>query len=242
MTGVLIGFNGAAVVLTMIGGFVPFFQNLFSKRWLWRIFSLRSGILLSIAFVEILPHSWEYHPTASGWGALFGFALLYGMESVAMSDSCPEYLEDCSVHLMGWGALSAMFLHSFIDGLNLSISFSAGALAGTAIGSAIALHKLIDGFTLTSLLVGGGYTKRNSMFALILIAMATPLGSLLGILRIHTLSPPFLGALLGFAAGCFVYIGASDVLTRLHKTDDKGCLMFFFAGLLAIASLRGVIH
>ena len=238
MTGALLGFNSAAVVLTLVGGFVPFFQDFFSRRWLWRVFSLRSGILLSVVFIEILPHAWEQNTVTSGWGALFGFALFYTMETLTMSDSCPEYLENCSVHLLGWTALLALFFHSFIDGLNLSISFSAGTLAGTAIGSAVMLHKLIDGFTLTSLLVGGGYTRKNVFIALLLIALATPLGGFFGLWNLSVLSPSLLAGLLGFAAGSFVYIGASDIPTRLHKTDDKGCLFFFIVGLVAITALR----
>lgn len=241
MTGALLGFNSAAVALTLVGGCVPFFQNFFSRRWLWRLFSFRSGILLSVAFVEILPHAWEQHAATSGWGALFGFALLYSMETLTMSDSCPEYLEKCSVHILGWTALVALFLHSFIDGLTLSISFAAGTLAGTAIGSAVAVHKLIDGFTLTSLLVGGGYTRKSTLLALVLIAFATPLGGVFGLWNLQVISPALLAAFLGFAAGAFVYIGASDVLTRLHKTNDKGCLFFFISGLFVITALRSVL-
>jgi ZIP family zinc transporter/zinc and cadmium transporter len=238
MTGALLGFNSAAVALTILGGFIPFFQNLFSRTWMWRMFSLRSGVLLSIAFVEVLPHAWENNVSMAGWGALAGFALLFTMENLTMTDSCPEYLEDCSVHILGWGALAALFIHSFIDGFNLSLSFSAGSLAGAAIGSAVALHKLIDGFTLTSLLVGGGYTRKNTFIALLLIALATPLGSLFGLWNMLTLTPNILAGLLGFAGGSFVYIGASDVLTRVHKTKDKGCLAMFVFGMFVIAALR----
>jgi len=238
MSTALIGFNTAAVLLTMLGGFFPFFQDIFSRKWMWRLFSLRSGVLLSIAFIEILPHAWENSVHMAGWGALAGFALLFVMENLTMTDSCPEYLEDCSVHILGWGALAALFIHSFIDGLNLSVSFSAGALAGTAIGSAVVIHKLIDGFTLTSLLVGGGYTRKNAFIALLLIAAATPLGSALGMWNMRVFSPDTLAGLLGFAGGSFIYIGASDVLTRVHKSEDKGCLAMFIFGMFLIAALR----
>lgn len=238
MTEALLGFNAAAVILTMAGGLVPFLKDLFSRRWLWRLFSLRSGVLLSVAFTEVLPHAWESGARTGGWGALAGFALLFAMESLAMTDSCPEYLEDCSVHLLGWGALAALFSHSFIDGLNLTVSFRAGALAGAAIGASVVLHKLIDGFTLTSLLVGGGYRRGQALAALALISLATPMGSAVGLLNINTLPAAAMAGLLGFAGGSFVYIGASDVLTRLHKTEDRGCLAFFILGLFLIAALE----
>ena len=55
MTAALIGFNAAAVAMTVVGGLVPLIERLFTRRLLWRMFSLRSGVLLAIAFIEILP-------------------------------------------------------------------------------------------------------------------------------------------------------------------------------------------
>ena len=65
MTAALIGFNTTAVVLTLLGGSVPFIGHLFTRRWLWRMFSLRSGVLLSEAFVEILPQALSSLQTGS---------------------------------------------------------------------------------------------------------------------------------------------------------------------------------
>ncbi|MFH1724651.1 MAG: ZIP family metal transporter [Elusimicrobiota bacterium] len=238
MTGALIGFNTAAVAMTVAGGLVPLVERLFTRRWLWRMFSLRSGVLLAVAFTEILPEAWRHSPAIAGWGALIAFALLFAMGTLAMGDTCPEYLESCSVHLLGATALAALFAHSFIDGLNLTVSFSAGALAGTTIGVALALHKLVDGFTLTSLLARSGYSRGATLAALAAIAAATPVGSLASLWKISDLPPGLMAGALGFAAGSFVYIGAADIMPRLHRTEDKGCLAFFAAGLAAIAALR----
>lgn len=241
MTRALVAFNAAAFALTLAGGSVNLRRDLLSKLWLWRLFALRSGVLLAVAFVEILPEALRAAPLAAAWGALAGFTLLFALESLGMADSCPEYLEECSVHLIGAAALGALFAHSFIDGFNLSASFLAGAVAGATIGVAMALHKLIDGFTLTALLAQGGYSPRACWAALTLIAAATPLGSLIGgaLCGASPWDSPLIAGLLGFAAGSFVYIGAADVLPRLHKGGDKGGLLFFAGGLAAIALLHG---
>lgn len=239
MTSALIGFNAAAVALTLFGGAVPL--KALSRAWMLRLFSLRSGVLLAVAFTEVLPKAWAHHPAAAGWGALLAFAALFSLESLAMGDSCPEYLEGCSVHLLGWTALAALFIHSFIDGFNLSLSFSAGALAGAVVGTALAVHKLVDGFTLTSLLVQAGYAPRGAWAALVLIALATPLGSALSLWKAAAPAPGVLGGLLGFAAGSFVYIGAADILPRLHRRDARDCLLFFACG-MAVMILLGHSH
>ncbi len=232
-------FNAAAFGLTLLGGLVPLAPGALSARWLWRLFALRSGVLLAVAFVEVLPEAWKLSPAGSGWGALAAFALLYSMGMLAMSDACPEFLEDCSVHLVSASTLAALFLHSFIDGLNLSAAFAAGTLAGATVGTALALHKLLDGFTMTSLLAKSGYARLPALAALALVAAATPAGSLLSAAGLRALPSEAVAVGLGFAAGSFIYIAASDVLPRLHETDDRLSLAFFAGGMAVIAAARG---
>ena len=239
MSGALLGFNAVAAALTLVGGLLPLAPGALSPRLLWRLFSLRSGVLLAIAFVEVLPEAWATSPTGAGWGAALAFGLLYAMGTLAMSDACPEFLEDCSMHLLSASALAALFLHSFIDGVNLTAAFTAGGLAGGAVGTALALHKLLDGFTMTSLLSKSGYARAPALGALAAVAAATPLGSLASAAGLSQLPPTAAAAGLGFAAGSFVYIAASDVLTRLHRSEDRGSLAFFAAGLALIFLLRG---
>lgn len=239
MSAALLGFNAAAAAFTLVGGLLPLAPGALSPRLLWRLFSLRSGVLLAIAFVEVLPEAWAASPSGAGWGAALAFGLLYAMGTLAMSDACPEFLEDCSMHLLSASTLAALFLHSFIDGVNLTAAFTAGGLAGGAVGTALALHKLLDGFTMTSLLTKSGYARGPALAALAAVAAATPLGSAASAAGLSRLPPAAVAAGLGFAAGSFVYIAASDVLTRLHRSEDRGSLAFFAAGLALIFVLRG---
>ncbi|TPW18751.1 MAG: hypothetical protein FD126_3334, partial [Elusimicrobia bacterium] len=71
------------------------------------------------------------------------------------------------------------------------------------------------------------------------VAAATPLGSLSGAAGLSQLPAGAAAAGLGFAGGSFVYIAASDVLTRLHRSEDRGSLAFFAAGLAIVFLLRG---
>ena len=239
MSPVLALFNAAAFALTLLGGLVPLAPGALSARWLWRLFALRSGVLLAVSFMDVLPEAWKLSPAGAGWGALGAFALLYAMGLLAMSDTCPEFLEDCSVHLVSAGTLAALVLHSFIDGLNLSAAFAADALAGVTVGTALALHKLLDGFTMTSLLAKSGYARLPSLAALALVAAATPAGSFLSAAGLRVLPPVAAAVGLGFAAGSFIYIAASDVLPRLHRSEDRSSWAFFAGGMAVSAAARG---
>lgn len=235
---ILAAFNALAVLATLAGGRIPISR--LSRKGLWRLFALRSGILVSVAFTDILPAAWTADARLAGWGALAAFVLLLYAASLTMVDTCPEYLEECPVHLLGWAALAALFAHSFIDGFNLGVSFSAGPLAGGAVGLALTLHKLADGFTLTSVFRQAGYSPAQVLGGLAAVAAATPLGSAATALGVTALHPDVKAALLGFAGGSFLYIGAADILPRLHRSDDRAALACFGAGILAVAAVEGI--
>jgi zinc transporter ZupT len=104
----------------------------------------------------------------------------------------------------------------------------------------LALHKLADGFTLTSLFSQNGMNRRSSLAGLLLVAAATPLGCAVKSLGLRGLPPAAEAALLGFAAGSFIYIGAADILPRIHKTEDKTTLGYFAMGLIGLAALKNL--
>jgi len=236
----LLLFTLLAFVMTFVGGLTHAAQALLSRAGLSRLFSVRAGILLAVALTEILPEGWDVNRACAGWAAVGAFLLLFALGHYAMIDSCEEYMEDCHVHYLGWTALLALSLHSFIDGFNLAVSFSAGERAGVAVGLALSLHKIADGFTLVSLFQQAGFTRRKTSALLVLVALATPVGALVCANASLSALPAWLEAsLLGFAAGSFIYVAAADVLPRMHRreTDRRGVL-YFAAGLFGMAALR----
>jgi zinc transporter ZupT len=235
---VLIAFSIAAFAAMLIGGYLPLGPREISRTLMYRLFALRAGILLGAAFTEILPEALDNGRAAAGWGALGAFVFLISMQSLAMIDTCPEYLEHCRKHTLSAAALLALTAHSFIDGFNLSLAYVAGTTAGAAIGLALALHKMADGFTLTTLLKERGYARSRATAALVCVALATPAGAAASYFGLADISSTATAAWLGFAGGSFIYIGAADILPRLHRLEDKADLAYFAAGLAGLSALR----
>jgi len=234
----LVVFIAMGLLTTGIGGLIPLAQNLLSRVSLRRLFAFRSGILVAVSFLDLLPEAWKYHPTLAGTGAMVAFVLFYVMQNFTMVDSCAEYIEDCHTHLLGWAALAGLFIHSFMDGFNLSVSFLATTGAGLAVGAAMTLHKLMDGFTLTSLFRQAGYSRRRSLLGLAVMAAATPAGCWVGSSGLADFSPGTIALLLGVAGGSFLYLSAAEFAPRLHKAADLPAFASFGAGVAAFWALH----
>ncbi|MFA6316627.1 MAG: ZIP family metal transporter [Elusimicrobiota bacterium] len=228
-----------AFAMTFAGGLIP--AGVVTRVGMRRLFAVRAGILLAVAFTELLPEGLALHRSLAGWTALAAFGLLYALGSLAMLDSCPEYLQECRVHYLGAAALLALSLHSFLDGFNLAVSFGAGQAAGLAVGTAVVLHKIADGFTLTSLLRQSGLSSGRTWGILAFVASATPLGCALSSLGMADLPRPVTASLMGFAAGSFIHIGATDVLPLVHRREDRASIAAFVLALGGV-SLLHLLH
>ncbi len=200
---------------------------------------LRAGILIAVSFTEVFPEAWRSGPMLAGWGALAAFILLFAASRLTLWDVCPEYLDHCAAHHVGPVMFAALTAHSLIDGINLAAAFAAGAGAGLAVGAALILHKFADGFALASILISSAW-ERGRRLALLLMALGTPLGCWAGrqgLLRGGSAE----AILLGFAAGSFVYLGASDLIPYVHRREPRSGLVYFGIGLgvmLAFGALR----
>jgi ZIP family zinc transporter/zinc and cadmium transporter len=235
---VLILILTAGLAATLLGGFTPRAGVFADRAGLARLLAFRSGILIAVAFTDILPDAWALGPRSAGWGALAAFAFCYAAENFTVADSCHEELEGCRSHKLGGPAMAGLFVHSLLDGVNLGATSLSASSALLAVGAATVLHKLADGFTLTSLFRQAGFSYKVSLGALAAVAFATPLGAILSRAGVIGLGPTATSLLLGFAGGSFLYIGASDIIPRLHR--DGAAFISFGAGLAAMLLMRGI--
>ncbi len=230
----------AGFAATLLGGFAPRATIFSDRAGLARLLAFRSGILIAVAFTDILPDAWALGPRSAGWGALVAFAFCCSAERFTVADSCHEELEGYGSHKLGWPAMAGLFVHSLLDGVNLGATSLSTSSALIAVGAAAILHKLADGFTLTSLFRQAGYSSRIALASLVAVAFATPLGAIMSRVGVTILAPAATSVLLGFAGGSFLYVGASDIIPRLHRSRDGAAFASFGAGLAAMLLMRGI--
>lgn len=226
-----------SVLATLGGGAAPVIDRVVARAGLWRVLAFRSGLLIAVAFGDILPEAWRLAPAHAGWGALAAFVFCYATENLAPLDPCREASEDCHAHPLSKAAVAGLFLHSFFDGVNLGPSALAGTPVLLAVGTAIILHKVADGFTIATMLRSGSPGLRRA--ALAAIALATPLGAASSSFVASRLDPWAFALLLAFAGGSFIFVGAVEVLPGHHRRDGAPSpLLSFGAGLGAMLLVR----
>ena len=216
---------------TLIGSGILFLKEEWLKLNIWRILAFGSGILLGVSFIHILPEANHLAPELAGLGVLTSFLLIFSIEGFTMMHSCLDFAEECPIHIVGWTAFGALTFHSLIDGMAIAIAFQKNIILGHVVSSAILIHKFMDGLTLTGLLIASRYPKRKSFGIVAILSLATPLGVGVFMPVAHLIADSLMGWLFGFIAGIFFYVGASDILPRLHKMRDVYCLGSFAFGL-----------
>lgn len=231
-----------AFLATLAGASLLQISPNWARKQIWRILALTSGVLLGVGFLKILPEAVSASYRFGPLGIVSGFLLLFTLEAFTMTHSCSEFAEDCHVHIVSWGAFAALTLHSFLDGMAISIAFNRTAVLGEVVSYAILVHKMTDGMTLSGLLLGSHFSRWRSFLIVGLLGLATPMGAIVFSPFSGLVSESLLGFLLGITAGMFFYIGASDILPRIHREKDILCLAWFLIGLLIGGIHFGGVH
>lgn len=225
-------FSGLSALSSFGGAAFPLSQKNLSRNGMHRLMALASGILLGTAFIHMIPQGVTWGRQAFSIGLVCSFLFIFLTEQFYLMHACPEPDQECTVHALGFSAFLAFFIHSLIDGLALSTSFTASSTLGILTASAVLVHKFPDGLSTTTVLLSSGYQRKKAFWYVVAVALATPLGALLSYFFIVEISRPMLTMLLGVACGSFIYIGASDLLPRIHEQRDTGTILSFSFGIL----------
>lgn len=230
---------------TILGLLLILWQEQWTKKNSIYLISLAAGVLLTSAFFHLLPEALELtgeQPSLLSspfFYMLMGFALLYILEQVIVIHTCAE--DECDTHSFGIVAALGIGLHSLLDGLVIGIGFEVDFEVGLITTLAVLLHELPEGIFTLSILLHAHLEKKQAVIYTIAVALATPIGALIAILFINNISPLFLGNLLAFAAGTFMYIGASDLIPQTHRISRKANIPLVLLGGIFIFALTQIL-
>ncbi|MFH0949327.1 MAG: ZIP family metal transporter [Candidatus Aenigmatarchaeota archaeon] len=226
----IILFSLLAALATILGGILP----LLTKKADSRLFAaLAAGILISTAFLEIIPEGLSLGNTA--FGIAMGFVLMYLLEHALMIHSSAEH--GCKIHRIGMVGICGITFHSLIDGIAIAGGFLVSPVLGIVITVSVIAHEFPEGLATSSLLLASKYSKKATVIGFVIVALATPIAAIVTMSYSQFITSYVLGLALTFSAGTFIYIGATDLLPYVHTQRRKKFMLAFLAGFLAIVLL-----
>jgi zinc and cadmium transporter len=126
-------------------------------------------------------------------------------------------------------------LHNFLGGLGVASVFPVDVRLGLAAWIAAAAHEIPQELGDFGVLIHGGWDRRKAL----LLNLASGLTFLVGGLVAYAASARIdVGFLVPFAAGNFLYIGASDLVPEVNKHGDvRSNILHFVSFIVGIALL-----
>jgi len=189
-----------AAAVTSIGIFTirRFSQWGRSKTPYFRCFA--AGVLLSASFLHIVPTAITLSPDAPVY-LLVGFFGLHVFNRFLTGVVCEKDPEKAD-YSIGIVPMVGIGLHSLVDGVIYSITFTVSVFTGVLATAGMILHEFPEGIITYVLLVRGGLSERKSLLlALVAAGATTPLGMLISFPVISRIDQQTLGALLAMSAG-----------------------------------------
>lgn len=202
-----------ASISSIIGGLLPIYTRLKHIRTNYLI-GFAAGVLISTAVFEMLPEAVLDSGVNIVNPLALGFFSLYFIEKSVMIHACKE--TECDVHTSGWVGMIGLGLESLLDGIAIAVGYITAPALGLIIAFAVAVHELPVGFSTSVIMMRSDFNRKNTLIVLFITSFMTVAGALIA----GFFPKEYFGQILAFAAGTFIYIGASDLLPHAHERVD----------------------
>jgi ZIP family zinc transporter/zinc and cadmium transporter len=135
--------------------------------------------------------------------------------------------------------LLGLIIHTFFDGIAIASGFIVSSWLGWIIFVAIFLHKIPEGFTIASVMLASGQSRKIAWGASVLLGAATLAGVLTMALFRHEVS---FG--LPLSAGVTIYVAASDLMPEVNREPGgrMAFVVFLGVGLLFLLDTFAHVH
>jgi len=212
--------SSLAAAMTTAGVYAVRRVEGWARRHLAAFSGFAAGVLIGAALLHIIPHSMEMTGIAPV-AFLAGYLFFYVLDTAFAGERAKAEGRKDNGRALGFVIvpLLGVGLHSFVDGVLYSITFSVSALTGilTAVGTV--LHEFPEGIIAYVLLIRGGVRPERAFWiALVAVGLTTPAGLLISYPFISAVPETTLGMLLAVSGGGLLYVGATHLLPSLRGT------------------------
>ena len=207
-----------AFLSAIVGGWLA----LRAVRYVGVIIAAGAGIRIGAAFFDLIPESIAHLGSIDVAMLVIaaGFLAFYAVDKLTTlhvgHETAAELDHDAASHQhIGVVGATGMGIHSFLDGVALAAALAVGGGLGVVIATVVVVHRFSDGIGVVSFLLASRAPTRAAWRWVFLVALAPVIGVLIG--SVVTVPDEVLGAILGFFAGFFLYVGAAELLPEAHR-------------------------
>jgi ZIP family zinc transporter/zinc and cadmium transporter len=137
--------------------------------------------------------------------------------------------------VVGISALIGMIVHTFFDGVAIGAGFMVSTGVGILIFLAVLLHKIPDGFTISSIIITSGHSKRSALAA----ASALGFSTFIGVVSVHIIGGSVSYAL-PISTGSTLYVAATDLMPEVNREKGVKMAIVVFAGMALFLGVRTI--
>jgi len=207
------------------------------RTYLKYFVALGAGFMLATAFLEIIPASFALRGPSAAVIILFGYLLIHFFEHAVT----PHFHFGEETHAghsaHGYSVLLGLIIHTFFDGIAIAAGFIVSSWLGWVIFLAIFLHKIPEGFTIASIMLARGQSRRIAWGASMVLGLATLAGVLIMAMMRHQV-----GFGLPLSAGVTIYVAASDLIPEVNHEPGVKMAFVVFLGVGLFFLLERIVH
>jgi len=222
--------------IAMVGSITLVLKPATLDRLLLPLVSFAAGSLIGGAFFHMIPAALDANAPILGISiaVVMGFTVFFVLEQVLHWHHCHRAQSDCKQPLT-YLVLIGDGLHNFLGGLAVAGTFLIDIRLGITTWLAAAAHEVPQELGDFGVLVHGGWSKRRALLFNLLSGLTFLLGGLLAYGLSFQMDVSWL---IPFAAGNFLYIGASDLVPEVNKHHElKANVIHLLAFVLGLALL-----
>lgn len=240
----------SAIVLSFVLGLGAAAANIFGgavivqkdwdRRYLRYFIALGSGFMLATAIAEMVPTSIELRGHTAALLVLAGYLLVHFFEHTVSPHfhfGEETHADEFAHAHKGYSVLGGLMIHTFFDGIAITSGFLVSYWLGVIIFIAVFLHKIPEGFTVASVMLASGQSRRTAWGSSVLLGAATLCGVLAMAVVPHAVSVG-----LPLAAGVTLYVAASDLIPEVNREPGISMALLVFLGVATLFVLDRVFH
>lgn len=228
----IIIFSISAALINAFGIYVIYKNKKWTEQAKTFLMCLAAWVLLASPLMFWLPEAITKNEYA-GFAAVVWFLFMLLSNNIIQKKTKQKSLA------FGITAMEGIGIHSFVDGVIYSVTFSVSILVGMLSWIWLVLHEFAEWVIVYSVLLKSGISRKKAIvYALLISSFTTPLWALIAYPFINMLSPSAIGLALGFVVGVLIYISAAHLLPEAREYEKKhstrGFLLWIVIALLFV--------